>query len=241
MRTDHLPFPMPERAYSLDQEWKFLTFMHWEVDPKKLAKFIPDGLEIDLYDGRAYIGVIPFIMANVRPRVAFSVPGISTFPEINIRTYVKRNGKAGVLFLTLEAQSMVTCAYAPRAYGLPYRYSIARVSASEGSYKWETRRRDGGHRFVGECKWDNQGDYASRGTLEEFLFERYCLYTTHKGKLCVAYTHHEPWKFGTGTVKIESNSLTKEFDLGIEELLTPDMVHVSEGVFVKTWSAEVVK
>ena len=93
MRTDHLPFPMPERAYSLDQEWKFLTFMHWEVDPKKLAKFIPDGLEIDLYDGRAYIGVIPFIMTNVRPRVAFSVPGISTFPEINIRTYVKRNGE----------------------------------------------------------------------------------------------------------------------------------------------------
>ena len=78
MRTDHLPFPMPERAYSLDQEWKFLTFMHWEVvDPKKLAKFVPDGLEIDLYDGRAYIGVIPFIMTNVRPRIAFSVPGLN--------------------------------------------------------------------------------------------------------------------------------------------------------------------
>ena len=118
MRTDHLPFAMPDRAYSLDQEWKFLTFMHWEVDQEKLAKYIPDGLEIDLYEGRAYVGVIPFVMSNVRPRIAFSVPGISTFPEINIRTYVKCNGKAGVLFLTLEAQSMVTCAYAPRAYGL---------------------------------------------------------------------------------------------------------------------------
>ena len=88
MRTDHLPFAMPDRAYSLDQEWKFLTFMHWEVDQEKLAKYIPDGLEIDLYEGRAYVGVIPFVMSNVRPRIAFSVPGISTFPEINIRTYV---------------------------------------------------------------------------------------------------------------------------------------------------------
>jgi len=241
MKTDHLPFPMPERSHSLDQEWKFLTFMHWEVDPAKLSKFIPEGLEIDLYDGRAYIGVIPFMMANVRPKMAFSVPGISTFPEINIRTYVTRSGKAGVLFLTLEAQSLITCAYAPRAYGLPYRYSIARVKTSEGEYKWETRRRDGGYEFVGNCKWGQQSDYAKPGTLEEFLFERYCLYTVHRGKLCIAYTHHEPWKFGTGSVEIKSNSLVKEFDLGIDDLYNPDMVHVSEGVCVKTWSVEVVQ
>ena len=111
MRTDHLPFPMPERAYALDQEWKFLTFINWEVDPKKLAKFIPDGLEIDLYDGRAYIGVIPFIMTNVRPRVAFSVPGISTFPEINISLEISRTQssyKPGNDALRYTDQSLVT-------------------------------------------------------------------------------------------------------------------------------------
>ena len=241
MRSDHLPFPMPERPHSLDQEWKILTFMHWEVDPLKLAKFIPDGLDIDLYEGKAYVGVIPFMMTNVRPRIAFSVPGISTFPEINIRTYVTRDGKSGVLFLTLEAQSLITCSYAPRAYGLPYKYSLSKVSASEGEYSWATRRRDGSYELVGECRWDRQTDYAGSGTLEEFLFERYCLYTVHRGNLCIAYTQHEPWKFGPGSVQIKSNSLTKEFDLGIDDLYRPDMVHVSEGVYVKTWSAEVVQ
>ena len=66
------------------------------------------------------------------------------------------------------------------------------------------------------------------------------MYTTHKGILCIAYTHHEPWKFGTGEVKLESNTLTDEFDLGISNVLMPDLVHVSEGVYVKTWSVEVV-
>ena len=82
MRSDHLPFPMPDRPYSLVQEWKNLTFMHWEVDPEKLARYIPEGLEMDLFEGKAFIGTIPFMMTNVRPRLAFTMPGISTFPEV---------------------------------------------------------------------------------------------------------------------------------------------------------------
>ena len=66
------------------------------------------------------------------------------------------------------------------------------------------------------------------------------MYTTHRGNLCIAYTFHEPWKFGTGEVKLESNTLTDEFDLGISNVLMPDLVHDSEGVYVKTWSTEVV-
>ena len=240
MRSDHLPFPMPERPHSLVQEWKNLTFMHWEVDPVKLAKYIPDGLEIDLFEGRAFIGTIPFIMANVRPRMTFPIPGVSTFPEINIRTYVRKGSRAGVLFLTLEAQSLITCSYATRAYGLPYRYSIANVQSQDGKYQWDACRKDGSHEIIGECTWDEQNEVAKKGTLEEFLFERYCLYTTHRGNLCIAYTHHEPWKFGTGEVKLECNTLTDEFDLGISNVLMPDLVHVSEGVYVKTWSTEVV-
>ena len=77
--------------------------MHWEVSIEKLSPHIPKGLEIDLFDGKAYVGTIPFLMKNVRPRLLPAVPGVSTFPEFNIRTYVKKNGKPGVLFLTLDA------------------------------------------------------------------------------------------------------------------------------------------
>ena len=118
MRTDHLPFPMPERRHALVQSWLDLTFLHWPVAPERLAPYIPDGLELDTHDGAAYLGVIPFNMTGVRPRWAPQVPGISTCPEFNLRTYVTHGGKAGVLFLTLEAQSRITCAYAPRALSL---------------------------------------------------------------------------------------------------------------------------
>ena len=79
---------------------------------------------------------------------------------------------------------------------------------------------------------------AGSGTLEEFLFERYCLYTVHRGKLCIAHTQHDPWKYREAEVTMKSNSLTGVYDLGIENLLSPDLVHTSEGVLVHTWSVE---
>ena len=101
--------------------------MHWKVDIKSLEPHIPEGLEIDLFNGDAYIGVIPFIMEKVRPRGLPWLPFISTFGEFNIRAYVTKDGIPGVLFLTLDAQSRVTCFHAPRSYGLPYRYAKCNV------------------------------------------------------------------------------------------------------------------
>ena len=184
MRSDHLPFPMPERPHSLVQEWKNLTFMHWEVDPVKLAKYIPDGLEVDLFEGRAYIGTIPFIMANVRPRMTFPIPGVSTFPEINIRTYEKGD-RAGVLFLTLEAQSLVTCSYATRAYGLPYRYSVANVRSQDGKYQWNACRKDGSHGIIGECTWDKNGGSGQEGYTRRIPPLRGIACTPHTREICV--------------------------------------------------------
>ena len=114
---------MPQRPHSFIQQWRYLSFLHWEVDPVRLAPYIPEGLELDIFEEKAYIGTIPFMMTGVRPRLALSVPGISTFPEFNIGTYVKQGGKTDVFFITLDAQSRVTCMYAPYAYGLSYRYA----------------------------------------------------------------------------------------------------------------------
>ena len=79
---------------------------------------------------------------------------------------------------------------------------------------------------------------AEPGSLDEFLFERYCLYTLHKKKLCIAYTHHDPWVFRKGEAEVISNTLTKSYDLGISNVLQPDLVHISGGVFVHMWSVE---
>ena len=179
INRDHLPFPMPDRPHALVQEWRNLTFMHWEVSPEKLQPHIPEGLEIDLFDGKAYVGTIPFQMRNVRPRLLPAVPGISTFPEFNVRTYVTKNGKPGVLFLTLDAQSRVTCFHAPRKYGLPYRYAKCRLKIDGNRYSWTSKRSSDGVELEGEALATGEKRIAEKGTLEEFLFERYSLYTEH--------------------------------------------------------------
>ena len=74
MRTDHLPFQMPERPHSVVQQWRHLSFLHWEVDPDRLRPYILEGLELDLYESKAYVGTIPFVMTGVRPRLAVTVP-----------------------------------------------------------------------------------------------------------------------------------------------------------------------
>ena len=241
IQTNHISFSMPNRPHALSQEWRDLTLLHWIVEPEKLAPYIPEGLELDLYKGKAYISVVPFMMKNVRPRWFPAVPGVSTFPEFNIRTYVTKNGKAGVFFLTLEAQSNITCTYAPRAYGLPYNYARAKFTSGKGVYIWKSKRPrtdigiDGLARATGEKK------KAKSGTLDYFLFERYCLYVEHKDVLYIAHTLHDPWEFQTADAIIKRNSLTTAYNLGIEDVYTPDIAHVSEGVYVHTWPIELVE
>ena len=124
MNTEHIPYKMPTRAWSLSQNWVNLTFMHWEVDLKKLRPHVPEGLEIDTFEGKAYIGVVPFMMKNVRPTWFVSTPFVSNFPEFNIRTYVKKGNVRGVFFITLDAQSMITRIYASNFFHLPYLRKI---------------------------------------------------------------------------------------------------------------------
>ena len=239
--TDHLPFPMPSRKHTLSQEWRDLTFMHWEVDIVKLQAHLPAELEVDTYGGKAYVGIVPFVMRNVRPTWFFSTPFVSTFPEFNIRTYVTKDGIPGVYFLTLEAKSMVTCSYAPKAYGLPYRYAKGKVSKQGNNVKWNSSRNNGKFNLIGNTEITGKQTQAKPGTLEEFLFERYSLYTNKNGRVMRGYTHHKKWDFQDAEVTVTENSLTESFDLGIKNLLQPDFVHFSSGVRVRTYSIEIAE
>ena len=237
---DHLPFPMPPRHYAISQEWRDLTFMHWKVEPSRLQPHLPTGLAIDLFEDEAYVGVIPFVMKNVRPRGLPAVPGISTFAEFNVRTYVVKDGQPGVFFLTLDAKSLVTCMHAPRAYGLAYRYAKAKVKRRGEAIAWRSRRSSDGAQLVGTSSPMGTEQVAQPHTLEHFLFERYCLYTEHKGCLRRAYVFHEPWVFHEGEVRLENNSLLESYGMGLE-VLVPDLIHVSKGLPVKTWSIELAE
>mgnify|MGYP002017900935 CR=1 FL=1 len=239
--TEHLPFPIPSRNHSLSQEWRNLTFMHWEVDINKLQPHIPDGLEIDTYGGKAYVGVVPFIMRNVRPRWFWPVPFISTFPEFNIRTYVKKDDIPGVFFLTLEAESVITCSYATKAYGLPYNYAKGSVVKQDDTVSWLSQRKSGDMKLAGDTTISRTKTHAQAGSLEEFLFEKYSLYTCKDGSIMRGYTHHKPWEFCSAEVVLTNNSLTESFDFGIADYTSPDLVHYSDGVDVRTYSIEMAE
>jgi len=187
------------------------------------------------------VGTIPFMMKNIRPRLTIPLPGISNFPEFNVRTYVKRNGKSGILFLTLDAKSRITCFYAPRAYGLPYNYSKGKVIVQGETHRWNTIRPDGTHAFSGFCSPIGSECIAQPNSLEEFLFEKYCLYVTNKNRLFIANVQHDPWLYREGRATILENDLTDSFNLDISDSLKPDLVHMAKGVKVFTWSNERVE
>ena len=234
MKTDHIPFQLPKRSFALNQEWRHLSFLHWMVDEKYILPYIPKGLELDTFNNNAYISTIPFLMKDVRPIFLPSLNFISTFPEFNIRTYVKFKDKSGVFFLTLDAQSKITCLFAPYAYGLPYRYALGNVQTINKTYLWKSKRVSDSVGLRGYCKPFGRHMTASKGSLEEFLFERYCLFTLINNNLCIGYVAHKPWVYQRGEAELEINSLTGAYKLGIKNLLKPDLVHISDGVKVKT-------
>ena len=109
---------------------------------------------MDTFQGKAYVGIVLlFMMKNVRPRWFFSTPFVSTFPEYNIRTYVRKDGIPGVYFLTLEAKSLVTCSYAPKAYGLPYNYAKGENCQKQGNIiNWSSSRNNGDLELIGNTE-----------------------------------------------------------------------------------------
>lgn len=114
---------MPAEPWKYYQEWSNAVFLHWEVDLPELRKFVPAALEIDLFEGKPWVSLVAFTMERIRPKYLPPVSFISDFDEINIRTYVKKDDKPGVYFLSIEGGTFVSCRLAKALSELPYRHS----------------------------------------------------------------------------------------------------------------------
>ena len=121
--TKHRPWQIPKSSWKFYQEWNDAIFLHWQVDLKELKKFVPDEIEIDLFEGKPWVSMVAFTMEKMRLKNMISFPPISDFDEINIRTYVKYKGKSGVYFLSIEGGKSLSCKVAKGISELPYRYS----------------------------------------------------------------------------------------------------------------------
>jgi uncharacterized protein YqjF (DUF2071 family) len=240
------PTREPDAPVVLLQNWHHLLFLHWEVPPQELQSLLPPGLMLDTHEGKAYVGVVPFTMTGVRPVLAPALPWISSFHEVNVRTYVHREGRdPGVWFFSLDASSTLAVAAARAAYKLPYFHSqIDFMAGSETipTVDFTSHRNDpqGAQPANGRFRYapmEGIVSHASLGTLEHFLIERYWLYTADDTRvLHRARVHHQPYPIQRADLIECEETLT--WAAGIRRGESHPLRHYAREVNVKVYPLE---
>lgn len=223
----------------MHHSWRELLFLHWAYDPEEIQRTLPAGLWVDTFEGQGYVGVVPFFMREVRPRFLPTVPLVSDFLELNVRTYAyDREGTPGVWFYSLEASQLLAVLAARLTFGLPYFHAwmAAEKSRETGEVRYYSRRRGAGE--IPGSYFRYRGRSAARladpGSLEFFLIERYVLFSKYAGRILKGRVHHPPYLVQDA----EATAWDDHMFLinGLERPgRPPDATHYSAGVHVRVY------
>jgi hypothetical protein len=239
----HRPWPMPGSPWIMTQTWNDLLFAHWPVDKRTLAEKIPPGIELDLHDGQAWLGIVPFHMTNVAPRGVPALPWVSEFPELNVRTYVRVGDKAGVFFFSLDASSALAVGAARTLFHLPYFTASMKVEVHGAEIRYRSRRTSSGAsaaELLMSYKPAGPVFNAREGSLEFFLTERYCLFTTNgDGDVLTVDIHHPRWPLQPAEAAIEVNTMADA--AGIHLPSKAPLLHFSKRQDMVAWPIARVK
>lgn len=226
------------------QRWNDLLFAHWPVAVEQIASLLPPGIAVDSFDGYAWVGVVPFWMDQVRTRTigesTIVVPSTGQFCELNLRTYVRSNatGLAGVYFFSLDAASALAVFGARTIFHLPYFLaSMKRQTGPDGMIEYESKRRLTRRSVRFKAQYRGLGKVAApsiAGSLEHFLTERYCLFTTHRGHVLVGDIHHLPWPLERAEAEIELNELPAAHGITLPD--RAPVLHFARELHVYIWS-----
>jgi uncharacterized protein YqjF (DUF2071 family) len=192
----------------MKQSWHDLLFAHWPIPPAVLRSHVPSELLLDTFDRECWVGVVPFRMSGIRARALPPLPGLSRFPELNVRTYVTYGGKPGVYFFSLDAANLPAVWAARAFYHLPYFHAEMTSQERNGVIDYGSRR----HRIPAELR----GSYRpasevrprEKGSVEYWLTERYCLYTIHRGQVYRGEIHHPPWALQDAEAEFQTNTMS---------------------------------
>jgi uncharacterized protein YqjF (DUF2071 family) len=215
--VSHRPWPLPTGPWVMFQSWQNLLFAHWRVDARELRPLIPEALILDEYDGSAWLGLTPFIVRGLRGRFMPPLPGISEFPEMNLRTYVRVGAKPGIFFFTLDAASRLAVAGARLTYRLPYRLADMSIR-SDGEWIQYRSRRAGPvpAELIGRYRPVGDSFEPQPGTREHFLTERYALYTVVRDRILRGEIHHPPWRIHRAEAHFDSNTVIDAHGIRVE-------------------------
>ena len=236
--TDHRPIPLPKKPWIMAQRWHDLLFAHWEVEAGKLRHLVPAQLELDLFQGRAYVAVAPFHMSGIRARWLPPLPGLSRFPELNVRTYVRYRSVPGVWFFSLDAANLPAVWSARAGYSLPYFHAQMSVKNSGDAIEYSSRRlhEPKPAEFRGRYRPISTPRQQEKNSLEYFLTERYCLYSVSGEHLLRGYIHHVPWPLQDAEAEIDVNTMAKAAGIDLPE--SKPLLHFSKLLDVLIWWPE---
>lgn len=217
--------------------WHDLLFMHWPIESELLARWLPKNLTIDTFEGQAWISVVPFRMSGVAPRWVPDIPWMSSFPELNVRTYVTVNDNPGVWFFSLDATNPIAVRAARMLFHLNYVDARIGIELEENWYRYHSVRTDKKYP-PSELRVDYRpiGDsfLAEPGSLEDWLTARYCLYAASpRGQLFCGEIDHTAWKLRRAQAVIHENSMLHHYGLNATE---PAMLQFAERTEVLAWS-----
>ncbi len=239
------PTHRPDQKPIGHQRWRNLSFIHWRVPPDALRHLIPDSLEIDTYDGDAWLGLVPFYMSHIRPWWSPAVPYISNFCETNLRTYVHHRGeKPGVWFFSLDASRLLPVLVARKLWKLNYYWAQMKIHRQPNSIQYTSHRFS--KREPASVNLNATVDpeplapppTGYETSLEFFLAERYLLYTeSTKGLLC-GQVHHHPYPLKRARIETMQQSLSDTIACPVPDV--PDHVLFSEGVDVEIFPLNLV-
>jgi len=248
IRTSLSPRPLPSGHWQMTQRWNDLLFAHWPVSPSEIAALLPGGLVPDVFQGSAWLGVVPFWLDRIKVRGLPSLPGLRNFPDLNVRTYVRDEltGTPGMYFFSLDATNLLAVALAHTFFHLPYHWAEMRFDQrSEREFSFYSRRRFSQEQVIFNARYRGLGPTRKlaevrTGTLEHFLMERSSLFTRNRaGQATHASLHHVPWPLEEAEAEIERNDLARS--IGIELPDIDPVLHYSRRLAVYVWPTELVR
>ena len=248
VRTSHKPRPLPTGRWGMTQRWNDLLFAHWPIPAVLMEALLPEWLEVDSFQGSAWLGAVPFWLDRIKIRGVPAIPGLRNFPDLNFRTYVRDRftGTPGIYCFSVDSSNLFTVAMAHIAYHLPYRLAEMHMEPrSDREFAFYSRRRLVRSSVIFKARYRGMGPTHKTaemppGSFEYFFSERNCVFSINRGGQPIrANLHHVPWPLEEAEAEIERNDLATA--VGIELPKMEPVLHYSRRLAVYVWPAELLR
>jgi uncharacterized protein len=248
IRTSRKPRPLPPGRWLMTQRWNDLLLAHWPLPASTIAPLLPEGLQVDMFQSSAWLGIIPFWLDRIKVRGIPPVPGLRSFPDLCLRTYVReeQTGAPGVYCLSLDGNKLLAAAMGRALYCLPYYWAEMHLKQqTERDFLFYSRRRFTNRSVQFKALYRGLGptrksvDYCA-GSLEYFLMERYCLYSSNRARQLIRTNlNHVCWPLEEAEAEIERNDLAAAIGIQLPE--QKPVLHYARRMVLYLWPAELLR